>query len=1120
MMPTQDAERWRQKKELFQRAVGFSPAEREAFLASAADAGLAREVAAMLAAHDGADEFLEAPPVARLAADPTIGRTIDRKYRVEERLGRGGMGSVYRATHLWTGRAVAVKIIAPEFMRLPEFVERFKREARAAGRLRHPNVVNVTDFGFSEAGESRTAYLVMEYLDGMTLAEWLEREGRLPVDAAVEVVEQTAAAVDAAHAEGILHRDLKPANIWIEPNGRGGFNVKVLDFGLAKLRDPLASPAPDGLPRQVRAAANATRPMLGEPTPSLESGPIDVAVEAAPDDEAPTLTFEVSATPTHVDPRTIAAGLTRAGVVMGTPAYMSPEQCAGAMLDARSDVYSLGVVAYELLAGRPPFVGKSKELVVKHMNVAPPPLRRETREVPRAVEEVVLATLAKSPADRPPTAGAFAAALRTASQGDAGLLGEATDLWRADEDALGRVFVAAHLPFAVAVALLVEAATAPWPTDSTAASLGRAACWAAALLATLLSVEMGTAAFALVAERLRAGSRRPVPVRETVARLARRSHKVFMAGLRGLLQPTGVCAAPAAVVESLSCREALVRSRSLSVLLRAVSGPLVARQLLRSIVVVAASAASAIALGRTIVEGALGLEAGPWSFAVTPLVAIVTVVASAFALRRVELARALFYVTARRANGAPPEEADSREIVAAPRRARRSAPRGPALVAGSLVAVILLWYANLAFVRPLGAVPRIKLPAVAAIPDDTNAWKRYFAALELLARHDPTFTDLAGPNRLLAYGTGQTDELEAADRALVNESGGALERLRAGAERPSAQYAARPVSATTPPPDFLAVSRLAGIALAEARDRAEASDFARADAALLSAVRFSADVSEPRGNLLAAVAAAHLQRACSRLLFAWLARGELSADRALAFARALADVERRMPTPAEVVDGERRAFVYELQGEILDGQPGRRADSQVRDVLASGAFAGLRLRSWTAFVRAFDAAHERVRPDLERWDTRTLADALRDASDTPVWRAVVDPTEFAGRSMVGLSVPQAFGPMGSLLYRARAERDALRALLVADAYRQRHGAFPESLDAACAEAGVEVPVDVKTGRPIGYRLEGGEPLVWLAGYDGADDGGRAGYEPDERLEGVPGRDLVFRRGDVPRVQLI
>src|SRR5436853_5949358 len=147
-----------------------------------------------------------------------VDRVLDDKYRLERLLGQGGMGAVYLATHLGTERYVALKLIAPQFMRNEEFVERFKREARAAGRLRHPNVVDVTDFGFSSSGAERVAYLVMEYLDGCTLMTVCSEENRLPLYGAVDFLEQVCSAVHEAHQQGIVHRDLKPDNIWLEPN--------------------------------------------------------------------------------------------------------------------------------------------------------------------------------------------------------------------------------------------------------------------------------------------------------------------------------------------------------------------------------------------------------------------------------------------------------------------------------------------------------------------------------------------------------------------------------------------------------------------------------------------------------------------------------------------------------------------------------------------------------------------------------------------------------------------------------------------------------------------------------------------------------------------------------------
>src|ERR687884_1799781 len=163
-----------------------------------------------------------------------VGPVLDDKYRLEQLLGQGGMGAVYLATHLGTERYVALKLISPQFMRNQEFVERFKREARAAGRLRHPNVVDVTDFGFARVREGNVAYLVMEYLDGCTLGDVLAEEKRLPLEWVVDILEQVCSAVHEAHQQGIIHRDLKPDNIWLEPNGLGGYRVEGRDFRIAK----------------------------------------------------------------------------------------------------------------------------------------------------------------------------------------------------------------------------------------------------------------------------------------------------------------------------------------------------------------------------------------------------------------------------------------------------------------------------------------------------------------------------------------------------------------------------------------------------------------------------------------------------------------------------------------------------------------------------------------------------------------------------------------------------------------------------------------------------------------------------------------------------------------------
>ncbi len=276
--------------------------------------------------------------------DPLVGHTLDGKYRIEQRLGVGGMGTVYRARHLLIDRPVAVKVLNPRFVEDEAAQVRFRREAKAAGRLQHANAVGVTDFGRTADGY---VYIVMELLEGRTLREVLAKEAPLDTARAVALMLQTSAAVAAAHEAGIIHRDLKPANIFVVQNSEKPAVVKVLDFGIAKL-----------------------------------------AAESLDDD----------------DPKS----LTLIGVMIGTPRYMSPEQCDGAELTPAADVYSLGVILYELLSGVVPFSGTSPlAIAMKHASEPPRPLREFVASIPPPLEEVVMHALEKRPEDRPANASEF-----------------------------------------------------------------------------------------------------------------------------------------------------------------------------------------------------------------------------------------------------------------------------------------------------------------------------------------------------------------------------------------------------------------------------------------------------------------------------------------------------------------------------------------------------------------------------------------------------------------------------------------------------------------------------------------------------------------------------------------
>jgi serine/threonine protein kinase len=386
-----------------------------------------------------------------------IGQVLDNKYCIEKLLGQGGMGSVYLASHLGTGRPVALKIIAPQFMANEEFVARFRREAKAAGLLRHPNIVNVTDFGFANCDLGRIAYLVMEYLDGCTLADVLKLESRLPLNWIIDIIEQVCLAIDRAHKQGIIHRDLKPDNIWLEPNERGGFTVKVLDFGLAKLagnvtvaagnsREQFNQTSKSGNP-PVNDSSGKSQVTSVQPPEEFTEGATHIQVSHAPIEKPDDYKLEKNSM--QLSDSNAHELLTQVGTVLGTPLYMSPEQCRSRQLDERSDIYSLGVILYQLLAGEPPFTGSLDKLLKDHINTPAPPLKSRRADIPSQINDLVMSALAKDPALRPATAASFASSLQARAEGTGSLLRKCLSLYGQYFPAFFRISLVSHLPLIV-----------------------------------------------------------------------------------------------------------------------------------------------------------------------------------------------------------------------------------------------------------------------------------------------------------------------------------------------------------------------------------------------------------------------------------------------------------------------------------------------------------------------------------------------------------------------------------------------------------------------------------------------------------------------------------------------
>jgi serine/threonine protein kinase len=490
-----------------------------------------------------------------------VGEVLDEKYRLEHLLGKGGMGAVYLATHLGTERYVALKLISPQFMRNNEFVERFKREARAAGRLRHPNVVDVTDFGFADVKAGRVAYLVMEYLDGCTLGDVLEEEKRLPLEWVADILDQVCSAVHEAHQQGIIHRDLKPDNIWLEPNRLGSYRVKVLDFGIAKLGEAGAAPVDDDpaatiiddiaahpsftsaqletdtLMRPVgdeastqhfKVKAEAVSTVLQNP----QTNPLLDHTGHAADDDG-TLLFDQG---THGGGRHTAhiatshegAALTRVGAIMGTPLYMSPEQCGGGHVDTRSDIYSLGVIAYQMLAGEPPFAGNTSTVMRAHREQQPRNLLESATKIPKRAARVVMSALSKNPGERPQTAFAFASALRAQSEGVGALYRRAFALYSEYFPKFLKLSLIAHIPMIITSILLISAFYwyKHWPPASV---LGKVVVYSAIaclsllkFVATTVSAGVISGVTAIIIAQLTAAPLRPVKLREAFVLLRKR----------------------------------------------------------------------------------------------------------------------------------------------------------------------------------------------------------------------------------------------------------------------------------------------------------------------------------------------------------------------------------------------------------------------------------------------------------------------------------------------------------------------------------------------------------------------------------------------------------------------
>src|SRR5438094_288261 len=351
------AERWKQVNDLFQSAVERAPAERAAFLDEAcrSDESLRRELGSLLSSYERSENFIErracevAPELVTSERANTLVGKLIGHYRIESLIGVGGMGEVYLARDERLGRKAALKLLPDSLTTDETQLSRFKNEARSASALNHPNIVTVYEIG----AEGHRQFIATEFIDGITLRASIAR-GTMNPHAALEIAVQVASALAAAHEAGVVHRDVKPDNIMLRPDGY----AKMLDFGIAKL----------------------TEQSLGSDDHTVE---------------------------------TSALLQTRPGLVLGTARYMSPEQARGQKVDARTDIWSLGVVLYEMVGGSPPFRGETpSDCIAAILTTEPPPLSGVLPDVPLKLESILQKALRKNSDQRYQTIKEMLADLR------------------------------------------------------------------------------------------------------------------------------------------------------------------------------------------------------------------------------------------------------------------------------------------------------------------------------------------------------------------------------------------------------------------------------------------------------------------------------------------------------------------------------------------------------------------------------------------------------------------------------------------------------------------------------------------------------------------------------------
>lgn len=1152
-------ERFQKVQKLFDEVIDRSPDNREAYLRAVCgdDVSLIGEVFELIRLDQTAQSYFESvesevqkemSPAfagqlleldkARSHSGSTglfhlIGEVLDGKYHIEKQLGTGGMGTVFIARHLHTKRQVAIKVIAPELAGNKEFLERFRREAAAAGRLRHSNIVNVTDFGIAHHQGDQMAYLVMELLEGMTLKAFLKDQNQLPLNLTLDLVEQTCLAVSHAHQKGIIHRDLKPENIWLEPNGRGGWNVKVLDFGIAKIREmttsevealPAVTSGPQ-LPGDVSLIADEIPTILESPVATLLkadtlAGPSQPFQKAACVGEKTRLQPRKK-TGEHQISQTFGAMLTRFGTVMGTPAYMSPEQCFGGTITPASDIYGLGVITFEMLTGKLPFQGDFQELITAHQFNPAPQLSDYRKDIPPGVVKAVNVALAKAAGDRPVTAESFAENLKLQAGGETALKSEASLIFQQNASLFRKLTVLTHLPFAglagLAISFLMQGIEADFPGQKLVEYL----LFAFPFVALWLGWQLSSAAITQTLNQPKlvpSTSLKQIPVLQSPGRflihcvMAQMMSLAYWAASKVRRKKTVMNSLlwnQVYAVEGATGTHGLNRSHHLSTTVGEMARNLRITQLnligLAGLVGIL-SFCFVSQTAKHFFQASTFIEWGG---------ATVCCIASLFFLMVwlfpvSEIITALLYFKGRQIfgerNASYQSSIQPMTVWIQPSKWTLSSRIFRILGTCSLVLAIVV--SNLLFIPPIGSIQRVQFVTPTAIPAEENAWTEYRIAFQKLG---VTGTQrVSFPNELEKYGCWEVSGTPQVEFLMLNQE--ALYHLTEGTRRSKAQYLPVPETFRENEPDYLLSRNLVILAIAESRRLYEAGQSQKAIELSLAAYRFALDTYEPNFSIPAYLVSAICQNIVMRHWFGLISQYHLKPEFCQLIANTIEANQKRIATPEQLLKQQTLIATSENQQRFIDN-PGRffNQDPEYKWAWLIAYLPGLRK---TVFLRALelqDKFNQKYLKSMKSWD---FAETQKTRIE---WRTLRSKTHWSLGEDSSLSLAnQSLGSSPRILtnlYSIQTVAQAIRTLAILEYYHANHNGYPETLQIAFAELGKSAPVNLTNGQPIGYRLEQGQPVIWFTGTDGKDDGGTAPctYEILEAL--TPGVDVVIKRGE-------